>query len=243
MTPHQSTVARAAEAGKKAAGRAALEEVRSGMTLGLGTGSTVRYFIEGLGAALASGELGDIRGVPTSKDTEERATTLGIPLIELHEAGTIDLAVDGADEVDPSLDLIKGLGGALLREKMVVQATDRFLVVVDPRKYVERLGSRSPLPVEVAPFGWRVHLDFFRDLGARPKLRDASNGEPFVTDNGNFIVDLTFPEGIEDPAGIDRSLQRRAGVVESGLFLGAANRVLVGDPDRLEILDRGGDHE
>ncbi len=227
-----------AEIGKREAARAALLEVRSGMTLGLGTGSTVRYFLEGLGAALASGELEDIRGVPTSQDTELRAGALEIPLLELHQAGRIDLAVDGADEVDPALDLIKGLGGALLREKMVVQAADRFVVIVDPAKRVARLGTRSPLPVEVAPFGWEAHLPWFRELAAVPTLRRTLEGAPFVSDNGNLIVDLGFPGGIPDARALDDALARRAGVMESGLFLGVADRVVIGDPDHLEILDR-----
>lgn len=231
--------ATAAETGKRAAGMAALAEVRSGMTLGLGTGSTVRYFLDGLGAALAEGGLEGVRGVPTSRATEVRAGALGIPLVELHEAGRIDVAVDGADEVDPALDLIKGLGGALLREKMVVQASDRFVVIVDPAKRVGRLGTRSPLPVEVVPFGWEAHLPFFRELGASPSLRALPDGAPYVTDNGNLIVDLAFPGGIPDAGELDAALALRAGVVESGLFLEVADRVLVGAPDALEVLDRG----
>jgi ribose 5-phosphate isomerase A len=234
MTPGPSTAA----AGKASAAAAALSEVRSGLTLGLGTGSTMRYFLDGLAVALRDGGLTGIRGVPTSHDTETRARALGIPLVELHDAGRLDLAVDGADEFDPSLDLIKGLGGALLREKMVVQAADRFVVLVDPTKRVGRLGTRAPLPVEVVPFGWKAHIPFFREWGADPSLRMTAEGEPFLSDNGNLIVDLGFPGGIGNAGELDEALQRRAGIVESGLFLEVADRVLVGDADGVEVVDR-----
>lgn len=228
----------AIEAGKRAAGRAALDEVRSGMTLGLGTGSTVRHFLEALGAALAAGDLEHVSGIPTSRDTEARCHELGVPLLGLEQVERIDLAVDGADEVDPELELIKGLGGALLREKMVVQAADRFVVVIDPSKRVIRLGQRSPLPVEVVPFGWRAHDPFFRSLGAEPRLRTTATDEPYRTDNGNLIVDLGFPDGIPDPVELEGALARRAGIVETGLFLGVADRILIGDPQGLESILR-----
>jgi ribose 5-phosphate isomerase A len=223
--------------GKEAAGRAGVGEVRSAMTLGLGTGSTVRYFLEALGEALADGRLTEIRGVPTSEDTAKRAERLGIPLLSLEEAGPLDVAVDGADEVAPGLDLVKGLGGALLREKMVVEAARRFVVLVDDSKRVARLGERAPLPVEVVPFGWRAHLPFFRTLGAAPEIR-GGEGEPFLTDNGNYIVDLTFRGGIPAPDELELTLRARAGIVATGLFLGVADRVIVGTPEGLEILDR-----
>jgi len=229
---------RAALQGKRLAGRAAVGEVRDGMTLGLGTGSTVVHFLEGLGEALAEGRLSDIRGVPTSEDTRRRAVDLGIPLVELAEVDGLDLAVDGADEVAPGLDLIKGLGGALLREKMVVQASRRFVVVVDPAKRVPRLGSRAPLPVEVVPFGWKCHLAFFRKLGAEPLPRLGDDGKLRLTDNGNPIVDLRFPSGIDDAPELESTLRARAGVVETGLFLGMAHRVLVGGPGGVETLNR-----
>jgi len=217
---------------KRLAGRAALHEVESGMRIGLGTGSTVRHFLDALGEALAQGKLRDLQGVPTSEATAARARELGIPLRELHEAVPLDLAVDGADEVDSNLDLIKGLGGALLREKMVVQEARRFVVIADPGKVVRKLGTRAPLPVEVVSFGWRSHLPFFQALGAEPRLRTrGESGEPFLTDNGNHVVDLTFPDAISDPRGLQESLRERAGVVETGLFLGSASLVLVGTPE------------
>jgi ribose 5-phosphate isomerase A len=218
------------ETGKRAAGQAALGELDSGMRIGLGTGSTVHHFLDALGEALTRGDLRNVRGVPTSEATQRRALELGIPLLELHEARPLDLAVDGADEVDPRMDLIKGLGGALLREKMVVQDSHRFVVIVDEGKEVPRLGLESPLPVEVVPFGWESHLPFFRGLGAEPRLRMEERG-PYRTDNGNLMVDLRFLGGIGNVEEIGRELERRAGVVESGLFLGVASIVLVGRAD------------
>lgn len=228
------------EAGKRAAGRAAAAEVRSGMTLGLGTGSTVRHFLDALAESLTRGELSGIQGVPTSRDTEGRAHALGIPIVELAEAGTLDLAVDGADEVDPDLDLIKGLGGALLREKMIVQAARRFVVIVDEGKQVDVLGTRAPVPVEVVPFGWKAHLPFFRSLGADPVPRRTTDGSLELTDNGNPLMDLHFDTGVDDPRTLEEVLRARAGVVETGLFLGVAHRVLIGTAEGVRTLDRDG---
>lgn len=226
--------------GKQAAGEAAYGEVRSGMTVGLGTGSTVRWFLEALARGLGSGEVEDIRGVPTSVDTETRCAELGIPLVGLDEAGVLDLTVDGADEVDPELELIKGLGGALLREKMVAAASRLFVVIVDEGKLVRRLGSRSPLPVEVVRFGWRTHLPFFEDLGAEPVPRAEAGGDLYVTDNGNHVVDLTFPGAIDDPAEVEGALRARPGVVATGLFLEMAHKVLVGGDEGVRTLERRG---
>jgi len=229
VTPSEATDA--LEEAKREAGERAVEEVRSGMRLGLGTGSTVRYFLEGLAREISQGRLEDIEGVPTSVQTRERANALGIPLVGLAEAGELDLAVDGADEVSPGLDLIKGMGGALLREKMIVQASHRFVVVADAGKSVDRLGTRSPLPVEVVPFAWRSHLSLFRRIGARPVARETGDGELYITDNGNLVVDLHFDEGIADPHGLDALLRMRAGVVETGLFLGMADTAFVAPSD------------
>ena len=144
--------------GKALAGAGAAEAVQPGMKLGLGTGSTVAFFLQALGRRARAGELPGIVGVPTSLWTEKEAGALGIPLATLQEVGSLDLTVDGADEVDPNLDLIKGMGGALLREKMVAQATKRLIIIADERKVVDRLGTRSPLPVEVVPFAWESHV-------------------------------------------------------------------------------------
>jgi len=225
---------------KRAAGFAAVSEVRSGMVLGLGTGSTVRFFLEALSHALQEGSLQGVSGVPTSLDTEARCRALGIPVVELTEGTRIDLAVDGADEVSPTLDLVKGLGGALLREKIVAQAALRFVIIVDSQKEVPRLGTRAPVPVEILPFGWRAHLPFFRDLGADPVPRKDLSGELVHSDNGNVLVDLGFPAGIQEPAALERALQARSGIVENGLFLGMADRVWVGRERQAEVRDRVG---
>ena len=167
-------------------------------------------------------------GVPTSLHTETEAGKLGIPLGTLQEVRFLDLTVDGADEVDPDLDLIKGLGGALLREKMVAQATRPTGHHRGRSKVVDRLGTRSPLPVEVVPFAWESHLPFLEELGARAVVRSGPDGDPFLTDNGNVILDCHFSAGISDPWGLQDALAARAGVVESGLFLWDGRR----GPDR-----------
>ena len=223
---------------KSMAGRDAARSVASGMRLGLGTGSTVACFLEHLGARIAHGELSGVVGVPTSVRTEKHARGLGIALSTLEDIGSLDLTVDGADEVDPGLDLVKGLGGALLREKMVAQASDRMMVIVDESKLVGRLGEIAPLPVEVVPFGHTCHMGWLRGLGAEPRVRDGGNGHPYRTDNGNLVVDCRFTGGIEDPAGLERRLAGRAGVVESGLFLGMATEVVVAGAEGVRRMAR-----
>ncbi len=238
-TASQGSAAPDPEALKRDAARVALERVRSGMRLGLGTGSTMRHFVELLGEAMAEGRITDLVTVATSIRTAEQAEGLGIPVLNLAQAQPLDLAVDGADEVSPGLDLIKGLGGALLREKMVVQAAERFVVIVDERKQVDRLGTRSPLPVEVVPFAWDAHLEPFRGLGAVPELRLSEDDSPYLTDNGNHVIDLSFPDGIETAGELDLTLLQRAGVVETGLFLGLADEVIVASPEGVTVLSRG----
>ncbi|MGB0388347.1 MAG: ribose 5-phosphate isomerase A [Ardenticatenaceae bacterium] len=205
---------------KEAAYAAVAAEVRSGMKLGLGTGSTVAYALDALGEGLREGRIGNIVGVPTSERTAKRARELGIPLIELHEVEALDVTIDGADEIDPNLELIKGLGGALLREKMIAQVTTRFVIIGDERKFVQQLGQKAPLPVEVVQFGWLGHLPFLKSQGAHPVRRE-SNGVPYVTDNSNYIIDCHFDKqtGIPDPKELDRRLLSRAGIVDHGLFL------------------------
>lgn len=225
---------------KRAAAERAVERVESGMRLGLGTGSTVAHFLEFLAARIQAGTLARLVAVPTSVRTAVRSRELGIPLAELHEAAPLDLTVDGADEVGPGLDLIKGLGGALLREKMVAQASHQLVIMVDGSKEVGRLGTIAPLPVEVTPFGWRGHLPFLREIGCEPALRSAGDGSPFLTDNGNHMIDCRFAGGLDDPEAIEDALRRRAGVVESGLFLGMVMAVVVAGDDGVRVLERGG---
>ncbi len=209
------------------------------MTLGLGTGSTIQHFLELLAEELAANRLRDIVGVPTSLRTEQSCRELGIALTTLGAAPVLDLAVDGADEVGPDLGLIKGLGGALLREKMVAQAAARFLVIADAGKCVERLGTRSPLPVEVVEFQWEAHRPYLAELGCRPTLRVGADAEPYRTDNGNLILDCRFADGIGDPGAVDRSLNDRAGVVEHGLFLGLATEAHIASENGVQLMRRG----
>lgn len=226
------------EAQKRRAAARAVELVASGMRLGLGTGSTARHVIRLLGERLRSGELRDIIGVPTSPATESQARALGIPLTTIDELPRLDLALDGADEFDPHLDLIKGMGGALLWEKIVEGAADRLVIVADESKRVTRLGTRSPLPVEVVPFGWRALDPFLRSLGAEPELRLNPDGTPFSTASGHYIIHCRFAGGIPDAAATELALARRPGVVESGLFIGMATTVVVAGEGTVEVLER-----
>lgn len=210
------------------------------MRLGLGTGSTVAHFLRHLAARIACGDLVDVVGVPTSIRTEKAARKLGIPLGTLSELAPLDLTVDGADEVDPELNLIKGLGGALLREKMVAQASARFVVIVDDAKLVRRLGERAPVPVEVVTFECDSHLRWFEALGADPKVRRDEAGNVYLTDNRHVIVDCHFVKGIPDPLALEHRLAGRAGIVESGLFLNMADQVVVAGAGSVRSLTRGG---
>ncbi len=223
---------------KREAAAHAVEEVRSGMVLGLGTGSTVAHFLELLGEKLATGALTDLVGVPSSVRTEKEAGRLGIPLTTLREHPRLDLTVDGADEVSPELDLIKGMGGALVREKIVAQASRRLVIIADAGKAVERLGTLSALPVEVVPWGWSGHVAFLESRGARVAARTRADGQPFLSDNGNAILDARFPDGIEDPAVLHAALKARAGVVETGLFLGMASEAILAGEEGTRVLRR-----
>lgn len=222
---------------KERAAEAAIEFVRSGMVIGLGTGSTADCFLLALGDALKSKKLTDIRGVPTSRQSEKRANELGIPLTTLAESPQPDLTIDGADEINPRLDLIKGLGGALLREKIVAQNSKRLLIIADASKCVTTLGAKSPLPVEVAQFGHESHVPFLRKLGATPTLRRNPDGSIFVTDNNNYIYDCRFV-GIANPLALEDTLLQRAGIVDCGLFLGMAETALIGDDNSVREMKR-----
>lgn len=223
---------------KRAAAAAASTLITSGTLVGLGTGSTVNVLLELLAARLAAGELTGVIGVPTSEATAARCRALRIPLAALDDQPALALAIDGADEIGPRLALIKGLGGALLREKLVARAARRFVVIADASKRVRRLGTRAALPVEVEPFGWSTHLPFLERLGARPELRRFAAGTPFVTDGGHYIVDCRFPRGIADPRRLARALDARPGLIEHGLFLGIAHEALIADAKGVTRLTR-----
>ena len=208
------------------------------MVLGLGTGSTVRHLLDMLGEAVRSGRLRDIVAVPTSVQTELRAEEVGIELIGLGDRAAVDLTIDGADEVSPELDLIKGMGGALLREKMVAQASERVVIIAEASKVVDRLGTLSPLPVEVVEWGMDAHVQFLEELGATVAVRRSAEGSPVRSDNGNFFLDCRFPEGIADTRDLEAGLAARSGIVESGLFLGIAHEALIASEDGVRTMQR-----
>jgi ribose 5-phosphate isomerase A len=211
---------------KRMAAESAVAQVADGMTVGLGTGSTAELVLEGLAARIREGLR--ITGVPSSESAAAQARELGIPLIELGDSLPLDIAIDGADEVDPALNLIKGRGGAMLREKIVAQASTRFLVVVDHTKLVSKLGDK-PVPVEIAQFGWRATARLIEQLGAKTSRRDK------LTDNGNYILDCFFGP-IDAPEILARSLDHVTGVAEHGLFIGMATEVHVGQTTGVQIL-------
>ena len=221
---------------KRLAAEAAAAEAEDGMAVGLGSGSTAELAIEALAARVAAGLR--IEGVPTSERTAALARRLGIPLADFSARPRLDLAIDGADEVEPrSLALVKGRGGALLREKIVASASRRVVIAVDGGKLVERLG-RGPLPVEVVAFGWQATLARLEGMGARPALRRSpEGGAPFRTDGGNHIADCAVGP-IHDPADLDHRLRAVVGVVETGLFLGLATRVVVATTEGVKTLER-----
>jgi ribose 5-phosphate isomerase A len=209
--------------------------VESGMVVGLGHGSTAIHAVRRVAARIAAGELRDVIGVPCSAAVEAEARRLGIPLTSLDDRPLVDITIDGADEVDPRLNLIKGGGGALLREKMVAQATRREVIVVDEGKLSPALGTRFALPVEVVTFSWGASARFLAGLGAAVTLRRGPGGAPFVTDQGNYILDCAFGP-MADPDALGAALDRRAGIVEHGLFLGLASAVVVAGGDGIREL-------
>ncbi len=206
---------------KKEVGEKALEYVKDGMVVGLGTGTTVFYTITKLGQLVKQGL--SIKGVPTSEQTKQLAIKLGIPLVSFNEIEQIDVTIDGADEVDLELNLIKGGGGALLREKIIANAANNFIVVADSDKNVDTLGT-FPLPIEVVPFGYEMTVKHIRELGGSPKLRQM-DGTPYLTDNGNYIIDSSFQE-ITNPGELEKNLNHIPGVVDNGLFVGMADIVI-----------------
>lgn len=219
------------EIGKRAAGEAAADLIRDGARVGLGTGSTVKYFLLALGERVKAGL--HVHGVPTSRETAALAKRLRIPLLSEEEEWDLDVAIDGADQVDPQFQLMKGGGGALLREKIVAAAARRFIVLVDHTKCVRVLGTPMPLPVEVTPFGWVQSAKHLQAFGGAPRLRTQA-GTMFQTDGGNIVLDVPVDE-IEDPADLEMRLNRIPGVVENGLFVNRTSTLIVGTPDGVDV--------
>jgi ribose 5-phosphate isomerase A len=222
---------------KKEAGQAVVDFIESGMVLGLGTGSTTSYALEEIGRRIKSGKLRDIVGIPSSIQTEKIARGLGISLTTFDEFQEIDLTIDGADEVDPELNLIKGGGGALLREKILAQASKRNIIIVDESKLSPRLGTHWPVPIEVIPFAWKLVEKFLTSLGGEARLRINDDGNPYTTDQDNFILDTKFGP-ISDLEGLASNLSNKAGIVEYGLFLGTASEVIVAGANGIRFLRR-----
>ena len=221
---------------KRLAGEHAANFVQSGMVVGLGTGSTAIHATRRIAQRIHSGDLTDIRAIPTSRATEAAARQLRIPLTDFADLPRIDMTIDGADEVDPELNLIKGGGGALLREKIVAQSTDEFVIVVDESKLSPRLGTIFAVPVEVVEFGWQAQARWLESLGADVNLRlNEDGGEKYRTDQGNFILDCAFG-AIDDAAALSVKFDARAGIVEHGLFIGMAGRVVVAGADGIRVL-------
>lgn len=218
---------------KKAAAERAVEFVQSDMVVGLGTGSTAYFAIEALGNRIKEGL--EIVGVATSSSTEQLAKKFGVPLIPLDEVKLIDVTIDGADEVDPNFNLIKGMGGALLREKVVAYASLEEIIIIDDSKLVDVLGIRSPLPIEVAPFGHKLTKNALEGLGCQARLKGGE--KPFRTDNGNLIYECKF-ERIEDPEFLEVEIHLIPGVVESGLFIDLATKVVIGQEGGTQVREK-----
>ncbi|MFZ1399009.1 MAG: ribose-5-phosphate isomerase RpiA [Candidatus Promineifilaceae bacterium] len=223
---------------KRQAAEKAVEFIQSGMVVGLGTGSTAVHAVRAVGRLLQSGALQNVVAIPTSEETTREAQSLQIPLVTFDTHPIIDITIDGADEVAPNLDVIKGLGGALLREKIVAAVTKRFVIVADHTKRVTQLGSKAPVPVEVIPFAERPVADYLRSLGARVEKRLEKGGErPFITDENNIILDCYLPP-IANPQQLATAIRQQPGVVEHGLFLHMASDAILATPTGIEHLTR-----
>jgi ribose 5-phosphate isomerase A len=222
---------------KRLAAEAAVEFVESGMVVGLGHGSTAVFALYRIAELLKSGALENILGVPCSRQVAAEADRQGIPLTTLEEHPVVDLTIDGADEVSDALDVIKGGGGALVREKIVAQASRREIIVADGTKTSPLLGTKWALPVEVLPFGWKTQATYLEQLGATVRLRTGADGSPFVSDQGNFILDANFGQ-IEDPGALGEKLDRRTGIIGHGLFLDLVTDVIVADGDGVRHMRR-----
>lgn len=230
-----SAGADAVAAMKRAAAEQAVRSVLPGMAVGLGTGSTAIHATRRIAELLRSGELADVRAFATSRAVWDEAVALGIPMLPEDLPVDLDLTIDGADEVDPDLNLIKGGGAALTREKIAAQASAREIIVVDAAKLSPRLGTHWPVPVEVLPFGWRSQSRFLQSLGARVELRIGADGTPVRTDQGNLVLDAHLGP-LPDPVGLAAEIAGRAGVVEHGLFLGLVDEVVVASADGVRVL-------
>jgi len=218
---------------KRAAAEEAVKQIKDGMIVGLGTGSTAKHAVDVIGQRVAQGLR--VVGIPTSERTAEQARGLKIPLATFAEHSKLDVAIDGADEVEVGpLNLVKGLGGALLREKIVAGAASRFIVIVDESKLVEHLGTHAPLPIEVIPFGWEVTARKLRQLGGDPKMRMNAD-KPYITDGGHYILDTSFGP-IKNAAELQSQLDGVVGVVEHGLFVGMTSMVIIGTPQGIKTL-------
>jgi ribose 5-phosphate isomerase A len=220
---------------KKQAGEKAVEYIEDGMIVGLGTGSTVEYTIRKLGKLVRDGL--KIKGIPTSVHTQRIAKKEKIPLTTLEDNPAIDLTIDGADEVDPDLNLIKGGGGALVREKIIAFNSKKVIIVIDDSKIVKALGIDFPLPVEVVKFGWTSTKKTLEEIGCNVELRRVMENEPYITDNSNYILDCEF-DRIENPTQLEIDINNIPGVVENGLFIGLANQVIVGGKQGILTLDK-----
>ena len=222
---------------KKLAAEKAVEEIKSGMVVGLGSGSTFYYALKKIGELVKSGELKNIVGIPSSKHTEKLAHEFGIPITTFSEKQEIDVTIDGADEVDTYLNLIKGGGAAHLREKVIAQASKRLIIVVDESKLSDKLGTSWAVPVEVIQFAYPVEEKFLQSINGKPGLRVYENGKPLITDEGNFILDANFGI-IQNPFELAEKLENRAGIVEHGMFLHLTSKVIVAGKNGIKILEK-----
>lgn len=222
---------------KQIAAEQAVEYVQSGMIVGLGTGSTAIFATRRIAQLLVEGQLNTITGIATSRATEAEAQRLGIPLLTHDLPNQVDVTIDGADEIDPQLNLIKGGGGALLREKIVAQASQRVIIVADESKLSDQLGTRFKLPVEVLQFGWRSQARYLESLGAKIEVRGSAAGSQFSTDSGNLILDCDFGP-IADLVQLASHLNQRAGIIEHGLFLSIATEAIIAGPSGLRLLPK-----
>jgi ribose 5-phosphate isomerase A len=222
---------------KHKAAEYAVQFVEDGMVIGLGGGSTAVLALYKIAELLKSGELKNILGIPCSTVIEKAAIESGIPLTTLGVHPVIDLTIDGADEVDPNFNLVKGGGGALLREKIVAQASKREIIIVDDSKLSPIIGTHWPLPIEVIPYGWKAQLPFLEGLGGKPKIRLSDSGEHYLTDQGNYILDCAFG-AIDNPVMLNEILNERAGIVEHGLFIDLATDIIVASDEGIQHLTR-----